>query len=100
MSANYSKTSPYYGTPLWGKFLDVWAGKTVTPDVTDQPYQISSAYNFRPDLLAYDLYSDANLWWVFAARNPDQFPDPLMNFTTGVVMFVPTLTVVKSSLGL
>jgi Base plate wedge protein 53 len=100
MSATYSKTSPYYGTPLWGQYLDIWSGKTILHDVTDQPYQISTAYNLRPDLLAYDLYGDANLWWVFSIRNPDIITDPLMGFQAGLVIIVPTLATVKKSLGL
>jgi hypothetical protein len=100
MSATYSKNSPYANTPLWGQFLDVWSGVTITPQVTDALYQIDSAYNLRPDLLAYDMYKDSNLWWVFAVRNPDTLVDPLFNFRTGVVIYVPTLATVKSSVGI
>jgi len=100
MAATYSKSSPYYNTPTWGIFLDTWEGKTISPDVTDARYQIDSVYNCRPDLLAYDLYKDTNLWWVFAVRNPNVLKDPLMDFVTGTVIYVPTPTVVKNSLGL
>ncbi|HET8688729.1 MAG TPA: hypothetical protein VFM18_19100 [Methanosarcina sp.] len=97
--AIYSTTSPYYGTPTWGPFLDTWAGKTIAPNVTDAVYQIDSIYNFRPDLLAYDLYKNANLWWVFAVRNPDVILDPLLDFTTGKIIYVPTKATLSSSLG-
>lgn len=100
MTASYSKTSPYYGTSTWGKYLDVWAGKSIMPDVTDAVYQIDDIYNGRPDLLAHDLYKDSNLWWVFAIRNPDVLVDPLLNFTTGKIIYVPTLAILKRSLGL
>ena len=100
MSATYSRTSPYYGTNTWGPFLDIWAGKTIAPAVTDAIYQIDIPYSQRPDLLAYDLYKDTNLWWVFAIRNPDVIKDPLMDFTAGTIIYVPTLATVKASLGL
>lgn len=100
MAATYSKSSPYFGTPTWGPFLDVWAGKTIVPDVTDAHYQIDPAYNFRPDLLAYDLYKDSNLWWVFALRNPDVLIDPLLNFKTGTIIYVPTNATVKKAIGI
>lgn len=100
MTATYSKTSIYSGTPFWGKYLDVWKSKTIDPDITDAVYQIDNTYNIRPDLLAYDLYKDANLWWVFAIRNPDVLEDPLFSFTAGKIIFVPTLAVVKKSLGI
>jgi hypothetical protein len=100
MSATYSKTSPYYGTGTWGPFLDVWAGKTIPAAVDDAVYQIDSPYHHRPDLLAHDLYKDANLWWVFTVRNPDKLADPLMNFSTGVIIYVPTLATIKRALDL
>lgn len=98
--ATYSKSSPYHGTPTWGPFLDIWAGKTIAPDVTDARYQIDPAYNLRPDLLAYDLYKDSNLWWVFSLRNPDILIDPLLNFKTGTIIYVPTSATVKRSIGI
>jgi len=100
MSVRYSKSSPYYGTPNWGQFLDTWVGKTIPSDVTDARYQIDSAYNFRPDLLAFDLYQDSNLWWVFAVRNPDILIDPLLNFRTGTIIYVPTKNTVKLAIGI
>jgi hypothetical protein len=100
MAAVYRTNSPYSGTPLWGQFLDVWPGKTINADVSDALYQIDSPYNLRPDLLAYDMYKDSSYWWVFAVRNPDVLIDPLMNFTTGTIIYVPTLLTVKSSLGI
>ena len=100
MSSSYSKTSPYANTPLWGEFLDVWSGVTIAPDVTDALYQIDSAYNLRPDLLAHDMYQDSNLWWVFAVRNPDTLIDPLFNFKTGVIIYVPTKATVNSAMGM
>jgi hypothetical protein len=98
--ATYSKTSAYAGTPLWGKFLDVWPGKTIEYDSTDALYQIDPIYNGRPDLLSYDLYKDTNLWWVFFVRNPDVLKDPLQDFKAGAIIYVPTLATVKRSLGL
>ena len=100
MAAAYSTTSPYRGTPLWGQFLDIWSSKTIPPAVTDAWYQIDTPYNFRPDLLAYDMYQDSSLWWVFAIRNPDIIQDPLINFVAGTYIYVPTKATVTSALGL
>jgi hypothetical protein len=100
MSANYAKYSPYYGTPTWGPFLDLWPGRTIAPDVTDALYQIDPPYNLRPDLLAYDMYQDSNLWWVFSVRNPDTLLDPIFSFVAPTVIYVPTLAVVQKALGL
>lgn len=98
--ATYSKSSPYYGTPSWGPFLDIWRSKNIAPAPTDAVYEIDPAYNLRPDLLAYDMYQDTNLWWVFAIRNPDVLTDPLVSFKTGVVIYVPTKATLQSALGI
>ena len=98
--ATYSKTSPYAETQTWGPFLDVWASKTIPADVTDAVYQIDTVYNLRPDMLAYDLYQDTNLWWVFAVRNPDVLIDPLLNFVAPTIIMIPTKAVVIQALGL
>jgi hypothetical protein len=99
MATVYSRTSPYYGTPTWGKFLDLWNTKTIKADVTDVVYQIDVIYNNRPDLLANDLYQDSNLWWVFAVRNPDVIKDPIFDFVPGKLIYVPTKAVIQTSLG-
>jgi hypothetical protein len=98
--ATYSRTSPYTGTQTWGKFLDVWPGKTINRHVTDAVYQIDQIYHLRPDLLANDVYQDSTLWWVFAVRNPDVLIDPLLNFTTGTIIYVPTKPIIQQNLGI
>ena len=45
-------------------------------------------------------YGDANLWWVFAMRNPNVLKDPLFDFTTGNTIYVPTKASLQSDLGL
>jgi hypothetical protein len=98
MSANYSKSSPYYGTPNWGNFLDLWSPRTFEMSPTDVVYKIDNFYNLRPDLLAHDLYQDASLWWVFAIRNPNKLKDPVFDFTTGKVIFIPPITALQAAL--
>jgi hypothetical protein len=100
MATAYSRTSPYYGTTNWGKFLDTWPGKTIASDASDALYQIDNIYNLRPDLLAHDLYQDSGLWWVFAVRNPDVLKDPLLDFLTGTIIYVPTKAVLQKNLGI
>ena len=100
MATTYAHTSPYYGTQMWGKFLDTWSSKTIAADITDVVYQIDNIYNYRPDLLANDLYQDSNLWWVFAVRNPDVIKDTIFDFVPGTIIYVPTKAVIQRSLGI
>jgi hypothetical protein len=50
--------------------------------------------------LAFDLYGDANLWWVFAARNPNVIRDPIFDFLPGVRIYIPKKTTIDRDLGL
>lgn len=96
----YSKSSPYYSTGQFGPFLDILNYRTIPKNASDVQYQIDSVYNNRPDLLASDLYSDATLWWVFASRNPNILIDPLFDFKTGQIIFIPTKDTLVTALGL
>ena len=58
---------------------------TSTKTVTIQP-----KHEEKPDLLAYDLYGNAKLWWVFAEYNPDILVDPIIDFVGGMKITVPT----------
>lgn len=98
--AEYAKTSPYYGTDSWGKFLDVMVDRKISPKRTDVLYKIDKIYENRPDLLAHDLYGNSALWWVFVQRNPDVLKDPIGDFKAGKSIFIPAKTQLTTDLGL
>jgi len=100
MAVTYSKKSAYYGTGLYGNFLDVLDFRTINKQVDDVYYTIDKVYQNRPDLLAYDLYGDSSLWWVFAARNPDVIRDPIFDFVSGITIYIPKQTTLEQDLGL
>jgi hypothetical protein len=99
---NYPQSSPYYNTNIVeNKFLDFLEYREIPMNPNDVYYEVPEVFQYRPDLLAYDLYSDANLWWVFAARNPNLLgPDPYFNLVAGIGIYVPTLTALQLSLGI
>lgn len=97
----YSQTSPYYLTPLVNdSYLDLMVNRTFPHNPLDVYWEIAVKYNHRPDLLAYDLYNDSKLWWVFASRNPDIIEDPLADFVVGTKIYIPNIDTLRSSLGL
>lgn len=98
--AKYRKTSAYFGTNLYGKFLDIMVPRTITAKSDDPEMTISQAYEYRPDLLAYDLYGDAALWWVFAMRNPNVLKNPIGDFFAGQIILLPKTETLKTDLGL
>lgn len=97
----YPTTSPYYRTQIFnGQFLDVMVNRPVPGDPSDVYWTITPTYNLRPDLLAYDLYKDGKLWWVFAQRNPNKLKDPLFDFVSGVEIYIPKLSTLKTALSI
>lgn len=99
MSSIYSKLSPYYSTAVKGSYLDIIDFRNIPYQTDDVYYEVTSQYEFRPDLLAYDLYGDSNLWWVFSVRNKDTIKDPIYDMYAGQLIYLPKLTTIKSSLG-
>jgi|TARA_B110000285_G_C14882475_1_gene494593 hypothetical protein len=100
MATNYQKSSPYYETPVTEGYLDVMQNRTITAENDDQVVELNQTYQYRPDLLANDLYGDSGLWWVFAQRNPNAIKDPIWDFRTGLKIFLPKLSTLKKDLGL
>lgn len=97
----YPRTSPYYFTDIVDdKFLDIMINRSITPLPSDVYWAITAVYEYRPDLLAYDLYNDPRLWWVFAQRNPNRLKDPYFDFTTGTEIYLPKIETVRGVLGL
>jgi hypothetical protein len=82
------------------QFLDTMINRPVPMNSLDPLWEITLAYNMRPDLLAFDMYRDGRLWWVFAQRNPNTLKDPLFDFVPGVSIFLPQFDNLKTALGL
>ena len=97
--ATYSQTSPYFETGEVGNYLDILNPRTITAEPDDQSYTIERTYSYRPDLLAFDMYGSARLWWVFAQRNPDVLQDPVFDFTPGTEIYLPRGNALKDTLG-
>jgi len=97
----YTQSSPYYSTPVYqNQFLDVMNNRPIPSLSSDQHWMITQTYNLRPDLLAFDLYNDSRLWWVFAQRNPNTIKDPLFDFVPGTYIYLPQITTLKTALGI
>lgn len=100
MAAKYSSNSPYFETSRANGYLDVMTDRPIPKQSDDQIIEINQTYQYRPDLLANDLYGDPGLWWVFAQRNPNSIKDPIWDFRIGVKIYLPKITTLKTALGL
>ena len=97
--SNYDPTSPYYQTGYSQFFLDVMVNRPIPKQTDDVLFKINTTYQYRPDLLAFDLYDNAGLWWVFYQRNPNTLTKPPLDFVADTQIYVPKITTLRSVLG-
>lgn len=98
---SYSNSSPWYTTQVVNnKYLDILSIRSVSAEPDDFLYTLESQYSFRPDLLAYDLYGDPALWWVFMQRNLDVLQDPIFDFVPGKQIYIPKSGSLRKVLGI
>ena len=98
--ATYRKSSPWQDTPIENNYLGIFRIRSVSAEPDDYLYTIEPQYTYRPDLLAYDLYGDPKLWWVFTQRNLDAIQDPVFDFVAGTQIYIPKGDSLKKALGL
>jgi hypothetical protein len=80
-------------------YLDILNFIDIPAEADDIEFSITSLYMHRPDLLAYDIYGDSQLWWTFAVRNKDVLRDPVYDFVPGQIIFLPKLETIKTAIG-
>lgn len=100
MAATYTNTSPWFTTPQVQNYLDILSIRAVSAEPDDILFTITPAYAYRPDLLAFDLYGEATLWWVFIQRNLDVLQDPIFDFAPGKQIYLPKERSLRSVLGI
>lgn len=98
--ATYSNTSPWYNTQMNQDYLDLLSIRPVSAEPDDVLYTIDAKFANRPDLLAYALYGDPALWWVFVQRNLDVLQDPIFDFVAGTKIYLPKGSSLRTVLGL
>ena len=88
---NYRTDSLYRNTKIINKqYLDVLNVDSIDIDnTTTKTITLEAKYEEKPDMLAYDLYGNAKLWWVFALFNQDKLVDPIIDFKSGISILVP-----------
>lgn len=95
----YKKNSPYFKTSIVNGYLDVMSFRDLPYERDDILFEVTATYENRPDLLAYDIYNDPGLWWVFAIRNKRIIKDPIYDLKAGVKIYLPKISTIKSVLG-
>jgi hypothetical protein len=98
--ASYKKTSPYYNTVENNLYLELLTIRPVPAEADDYKYTIENQYKHRPDLLAFDLYGNPGLWWVFVQRNMETLKDPIYDFSPGTVIYCPKKSNIERFIGI
>lgn len=97
--AQYTQASPWADTPQNNLYLELVEIRPVPAEPDDFQYTIENQYKHRPDLLAYDLYGNPKLWWVFVQRNMSVLRDPIYDFEPGTVIRLPKKSNLEKFLG-
>lgn len=98
--AEYKKTSPWGNTPVRNnQYLDILRIRPVPAASDDVLYTVQPQYTHRPDLLAYDVYGNSKLWWVFSQRNMDVLKDPVFDLVAGTKIYLPKASQLQKYLG-
>lgn len=100
MAVVYKNTSAYATTTQNNFYLNLLKIRPVPAEKDDFLYTIENQYRYRPDLLAYDLYGDPALWWVFVQRNMSIIRDPIYDFEPGTQIYIPKQSNLQKFLGI
>jgi hypothetical protein len=73
--------------------------RPIPKQTDDQLFTINQTYQYRPDLLAFDLYDNSGLWWVFYQRNPNTLTKPPLDFVADTLIYLPKITTLRNVLG-
>lgn len=98
-SVKYRSSSPWSATKQNSLYLELMTIRPIPAEDDDFQYVIENQYQNRPDLLAFDLYGDPKLWWVFTQRNMDVLKDPIYDFEAGTIIYIPKKSNLQQYLG-
>ena len=98
--ASHTKSSPWTTTQQNNLYLELLEIRPVPAESDDFRYVIENQYKHRPDLLAYDLYGNPKLWWVFVQRNMSVIKDPIYDFEPGTSIYLPKRSNLEKFLGI
>ena len=97
---NFPSISAYYTTPQTSWYTGPIDLRLIPSDSSDMYIgSLDQRYQYKPDLLSYDLYQTPGYYWVFMVRNMEVIRDPIWDQLAGISIYVPTLSRLQSLLG-
>ena len=99
-NTNYIKHSLYANTKSDGILRGYYEPIDIPHDEdTDIEYTVGLKYSHKPGLLAFDLYGDERLNWVFLYYNRDTLKDGIWDLNEGITILIPEKNRLLSYLG-
>jgi hypothetical protein len=91
MVAKYKPSSNYAKTTQNRKYLELYVPPFTAQSLSEETRKIiiENKYDRRPDKLAYDLYGNSRVWWLFAHYNREVLKDPVNDFRSGLEIVIP-----------
>jgi hypothetical protein len=87
----YKRTDFYFQTEIENKtFLGFLNDRDIGFADDDKYIIVQKRHEFRPYVLAFDLYGKDEYAWIFPRMNMDILKDPIRDMIEGIVLRVPT----------
>lgn len=83
-SSLYKKTIVRFG------YMEHYNPILIPFDDSDLIITVEKKYNQHPGKLAYDLYGNERLGWIFSYFNRKKIQDPIFDLVDGITIRVPT----------
>jgi hypothetical protein len=97
---NFPSSSAYFSTPQTSWYTGPITWRNIPADISDSYIPaLAKKYEYRPDLLSYDLYGSVAYWWIFLARNINVIRDPIWDMVAGMAIYVPTASRIQTLIG-
>lgn len=79
----------YKNTNNRGDFLGYFKPVEIPFSNTDIIIKIAKEYEHRPRKLAYELYGQPELYWIFRHFNKEKIQDPIFDLVDGISIVIP-----------
>jgi hypothetical protein len=99
MKIDYARNSPYAVTPQASWYIGRYVHRTIPAHRDDRSFVLEARHQYRPDLLAQELYGSPAYYWIFLVRNTKLIRDPIWDFRTGMTITIPSSEYIKSIIG-
>ena len=89
--ADTTGKNQYSNTPIADFYLDLAVLPTAAQILANRKPDdlvVAPKYQYRMDLLSYDLYGTSNYWWIIAMINRNQIQDPIRDLKSGMTIQV------------